>query len=67
MKFVSTPMLAGGLAGSRNRELERKTTQAREFKPGFRIDLHHKDMGITISAARDAGVSLPTEVLNEQS
>jgi 2-hydroxy-3-oxopropionate reductase len=32
---------------------------AREFKPGFRIDLHHKDMGIAIAAARDAGVSLP--------
>jgi 2-hydroxy-3-oxopropionate reductase len=52
-------MLAGGLAGSRILELKRKTMLAREFKPGFRIDLHDKDMSITISAARDAGVSLP--------
>ncbi|HYO19954.1 MAG TPA: NAD-binding protein, partial [Dermatophilaceae bacterium] len=28
-------------------------------KPGFRIDLHHKDMGIVTSAAREAGVVLP--------
>ncbi|MBV9445950.1 MAG: NAD-binding protein [Streptosporangiaceae bacterium] len=52
-------MLAGGLAGSRILELKRETMLAREFKPGFRIDLHHKDMGIAISAARDAGVALP--------
>jgi 2-hydroxy-3-oxopropionate reductase len=29
------------------------------FDPGFRIDLHHKDMGIVSSAAREAGVVLP--------
>ncbi|HEX6521644.1 MAG TPA: NAD(P)-binding domain-containing protein [Streptosporangiaceae bacterium] len=52
-------MLAGGLAGSRILELKRETMLAREFKPGFRIDLHHKDMGIAISAARDADVALP--------
>jgi 2-hydroxy-3-oxopropionate reductase len=52
-------MLAGGLAGSRILELKLQTMLAREFKPGFRIDLHHKDMGIAISAARDAGVALP--------
>ena len=32
---------------------------AREFAPGFRIDLHHKDMGIVTSAAREAGVVIP--------
>ena len=32
---------------------------AREFKPGFRIDLHHKDMGIVTAAAREAGVVIP--------
>jgi 2-hydroxy-3-oxopropionate reductase len=31
----------------------------RVFKPGFRIDRHHKDMGIAIATARDADVSLP--------
>ena len=52
-------MLAGGLAASRILELKRATMLAREFTPGFRIDLHHKDMGIAIAAARDAGVALP--------
>jgi len=52
-------MLAGGLAASRILDTKRETMLAREFKPGFRIDLHHKDMGIAIAAARDAGVSLP--------
>jgi 2-hydroxy-3-oxopropionate reductase len=52
-------MLAGGLAASRILELKRESMLAREFKPGFRIDLHHKDMGIAIAAARDADVSLP--------
>ena len=32
---------------------------AREFAPGFRIDLHHKDMGIALASARSAGVALP--------
>lgn len=52
-------VLAGGLAG--NAILERKAAGmlARDFKPGFRIDLHHKDLGITLATARDAGVALP--------
>lgn len=52
-------VLAGGLAG--NAILERKAAGmlARDFNPGFRIDLHHKDLGITLATARDAGVALP--------
>ncbi len=52
-------VLAGGLAGSRILDLKRHSMIRREFAPGFRIDLHHKDMGIAIAAAREAGVSLP--------
>ena len=52
-------MLAGGLAGSRILELKRASMLARDFKPGFRIDLHHKDMGTVLDAARQADVSLP--------
>lgn len=52
-------VLAGGLAG--NRILDRKADGmiARQFTPGFRIDLHHKDMGILLAAAREANVPLP--------
>jgi len=52
-------VLAGGLAG--NAILQRKAPAmlARDFTPGFRIELHHKDMGIVTSAAREAGVVIP--------
>jgi 2-hydroxy-3-oxopropionate reductase len=52
-------VLAGGLAGSRILELKRASMLDRRFTPGFRIDLHHKDMGIALATARDCGVSLP--------
>jgi 2-hydroxy-3-oxopropionate reductase len=52
-------VLAGGLAGSRILDLKRESMLARQFAPGFRIDLHHKDMGIALAAAREAGVALP--------
>jgi 2-hydroxy-3-oxopropionate reductase len=59
-------VLAGGLAGSRILELKRESMVAREFAPGFRIDLHHKDMGIALAAAREAGVALPVTGLIAQ-
>ncbi|MCG8928387.1 NAD(P)-dependent oxidoreductase [Lentzea sp. CC55] len=52
-------VLAGGLAASRVLDLKRESMIAREFQPGFRIDLHHKDMGIALDAARSADVALP--------
>ncbi|MEV1170682.1 2-hydroxy-3-oxopropionate reductase [Nonomuraea sp. NPDC049784] len=56
---AAVKVLAGGLAG--NRILDRKAGSmiAREFTPGFRVDLHHKDMGIVTSAAREVGVAIP--------
>ncbi len=59
-------VLAGGLAG--NQILERKAAGmlARKFDPGFRIDLHHKDMQIVQAAARDAGVAIPVTALVAQ-
>lgn len=52
-------VLGGGLAGSRILEIKGESMLARQFQPGFRIDLHHKDMGIVTSAAREAGVVVP--------
>src|SRR5919108_5684822 len=59
-------VLAGGLAG--NQILERKAAGmlARSFDPGFRIDLHHKDLQIVQAAARDAGVAIPVTALVAQ-
>ncbi len=56
-------VLGGGLAGST--VLARKKTNflTRDFTPGFRIDLHHKDMGIVTDAARTVGAALPVGTL----
>jgi 2-hydroxy-3-oxopropionate reductase len=59
-------VLAGGLAANRILDLKRESMIARDFRPGFRIDLHHKDMGIVQAAARQAGVSLPMAGLTAQ-
>ncbi|MFE0147364.1 NAD(P)-dependent oxidoreductase [Nonomuraea sp. NPDC059007] len=59
-------VLAGGLAGSRILELKRASMLARDFRPGFRIDLHHKDMGIILDAARGAEVAIPMGALTAQ-
>jgi 2-hydroxy-3-oxopropionate reductase len=39
---------------------------AGQFAPGFRIDLHHKDMGIIIDAARAQGVAIPLGAVTAQ-
>ena len=52
-------VLGGGLAGSAVLNQKRQNMLNREFQPGFRIDLHHKDMGIVTAAAREAGVIIP--------
>ena len=59
-------VLAGGLAASRVLDLKRDSMLARQFTPGFRIDLHHKDMGIATAAARSADVALPVTGLIAQ-
>ncbi|AHH97837.1 NAD(P)-dependent oxidoreductase [Kutzneria albida] len=59
-------VLAGGLAANRVLDLKRAAMIARQFQPGFRIDLHHKDMGIALAAARQAEVALPLTALVAQ-
>jgi 2-hydroxy-3-oxopropionate reductase len=56
---AAVEVLAGGLAGSRVLDGKAAGMLAREFEPGFRVDLHHKDLGIVTSAAREAGVVIP--------
>jgi 2-hydroxy-3-oxopropionate reductase len=59
-------VLGGGLAGSAVLTQKRQNMQTRSFTPGFRIALHHKDLGIVTSAAREAGVVLPAGALVAQ-
>ena len=51
--------LGGGLAGSAVLERKAPDMIARRFRPGFTCDLHHKDLGILMSVAREAGVVIP--------
>ncbi|MFI1159499.1 2-hydroxy-3-oxopropionate reductase [Streptomyces sioyaensis] len=52
-------VLNGGLAGSTVLTRKKDNFKNRDFQPGFRIDLHHKDMGIVTDAARTVGAALP--------
>ena len=56
---AATAVLGGGLAGSTVLDRKAAGMRARTFEPGFRIDLHHKDLGIVTAAAREAGVAIP--------
>ncbi len=59
-------VLGGGLAGSKVLDQKKENMLSRSFDPGFRIELHHKDLGIVTSAAREAGVVVPLGALVAQ-
>jgi 2-hydroxy-3-oxopropionate reductase len=63
---AAVSVLSGGLAGSRILERKAANMLAGDFDPGFRIDLHHKDMGIVTSAARERDVVIPLGALTAQ-
>jgi 2-hydroxy-3-oxopropionate reductase len=52
-------VLGGGLAGSKVLDQKGSAMLSRTFHPGFRVELHHKDLGILTAAAREAGVVIP--------
>jgi 2-hydroxy-3-oxopropionate reductase len=52
-------VLSGGLAGSAVLDRKSSNMLQHEFTPGFRVDLHHKDLGIALGTAREVGVPLP--------
>ncbi len=51
--------LMGGFAASRVLEVHGDKMLRRQFEPGFRIDLHRKDLNLAMNAARELGMSLP--------
>jgi len=51
--------LMGGFAASRILEVHGERMIKRTFDPGFRIELHQKDLSLALSSARALGVSLP--------
>ena len=51
--------LMGGFASSRILEVHGERMVKRTFAPGFRIELHQKDLGLALTTGRALGVSLP--------
>ncbi len=59
-------VLSGGLAGNRVMEVRKSHFLEHNFAPGFKVDLHHKDLGIALAAGRTYGVPLPVTALVDQ-
>jgi 2-hydroxy-3-oxopropionate reductase len=59
-------VLGGGLAGNKVMEAKREKLLEHSFDPGFRIELHHKDLGIALAAGREYGVTLPVTAVVDQ-
>jgi 2-hydroxy-3-oxopropionate reductase len=59
-------VLSGGLAGNKVMEVKREKFLSHTFDPGFRSELHHKDLGIALAAAREYGVALPVTAIVDQ-
>jgi len=51
--------LMGGFASSRILEVHGERMVKRTFDPGFRIELHQKDLSLALGSARKMGLSLP--------
>ena len=58
--------LMGGFAASKILEVHGERMIKRTFKPGFRIELHQKDLNLALSSARALGVSLPNTAMAQQ-
>jgi 2-hydroxy-3-oxopropionate reductase len=59
-------VLSGGLAGNRVMEVRRRNFLEHDFSPGFKLELHHKDLGIALRTARELGVYVPTTAIVDQ-
>jgi len=56
----------GGFAASKILEVHGKRMLDREFKPGFKVKLHQKDLRIVMETAHQLGLALPGAALVAQ-
>jgi 2-hydroxy-3-oxopropionate reductase len=63
---VILQVLSGGLAANRVMEVRGPNFLKHDFRPGFKIALHHKDLGIALAAGREYGVALPVTAIVDQ-
>lgn len=59
-------VLSGGLAANRVMEVRRRNFLEHDFRPGFKVDLHYKDLGIALNTAKNCGAVLPATAAVEQ-
>jgi 2-hydroxy-3-oxopropionate reductase len=58
--------LMGGFASSRILEVHGERMTQRTFNPGFRVELHQKDLNLALATAQSLGVSLPNTATCQQ-
>jgi 2-hydroxy-3-oxopropionate reductase len=58
--------LMGGFAASRVLEVHGDRMIKRTFEPGFRIELHQKDLNVALASARAIGLSLPNTAMAQE-
>jgi 2-hydroxy-3-oxopropionate reductase len=58
--------LSGGLAGSKCLDQKTPNYLSNKYDPGFKIDLHYKDLGLIMDSARALGVPLPTTAVVQE-
>jgi 2-hydroxy-3-oxopropionate reductase len=58
--------LMGGFAASRILEVHGERMVKRTFNPGFRIELHQKDLNLALQGAKALGVSLPNTAIAQE-
>jgi 2-hydroxy-3-oxopropionate reductase len=58
--------LGGGLAGSKCLEQKTPNYLASTYNPGFKVDLHFKDLGLIMEASRALGVPLPCTAMVQE-
>ena len=58
--------LMGGFASSKILEVHGERMVNRTFDPGFRIELHQKDLNLALSSARALGVALPNTAMAQE-
>jgi 2-hydroxy-3-oxopropionate reductase len=59
-------VLGGGLAANKVMEMRRSNFLEHDFTPGFRIDLHHKDLNIALESGDAYGVPLAVTGIVQQ-
>jgi len=65
-RSLTLKALGGGLAGSRCLEQKTPNYLAGTYDPGFKIDLHFKDLGLIMESSRALGVPLPCTALVQE-